>query len=56
MNAYTKIKISLDEKDFKELVTGKIITVQMGETEIQISLQDIGFHNIFQIIRDQLIQ
>ncbi len=49
-----RIKIKLDEKDFRCLVSGGILTVidPEAKTEVHIILADIGFHRMDQAISD----
>lgn len=37
------IRISLDRKDFQDLIRGKIITKNASGKELKICLQDIGY-------------
>ena len=37
------IRVSLDEKDFKDLVSGKIVKRDWEEQEVEIALKDIGY-------------
>ena len=45
-----EIRISLTEKNFKDLITGEIVEIDSKGTKIKIILQDIGYDNMINII------
>jgi len=47
-----QIRISLDETDFKKMVSGGIVEKKVNNTVIKIIVQDIGYLQMMQIIED----
>lgn len=45
-----ELYISLDEKEFRELVNGKITELDMRSTRVFITLKDIGFDRMQDIV------
>lgn len=46
-----EIRVSFDEKDFEELVSGKIVEKEIwGGRVVKIALQDIGYDLMFEIM------
>jgi hypothetical protein len=40
------IRIAFQEKDLRDLLTGRVVTSTIGDTQIDIALSDIGFDRI----------
>jgi hypothetical protein len=44
---------TLDEKEFKKMVTGKVVPIPVGQGKhIEIALQDIGYNLMIEIINE----
>ena len=48
------MRILLDEKDFEDLVSGKITKKDIEGQSVEIALQDIGYLNMLNIIDKKL--
>ena len=50
----SEVRILLDGRDFKSLLIGGIVTKYVGDTKIQIALNDIGYMEIARLTAEAL--
>jgi ribosomal protein L25 (general stress protein Ctc) len=50
------IRISLDLNQFKALVSGNIVMIEIGSKTIQITLQDIGYDQMTKAIANHIVK